>query len=57
MVSSKQLVEKIGTERVKYIASLEDTAKYLKRQVKKGDVVVVMGAGNITKLSDQLKSS
>lgn len=57
LVSSESLVRAVGSDKVKYIAQLSDVVKYLKRQVKSGDVVVVMGAGDVNKVSEELLES
>lgn len=54
LTSSESLVRSIGSDKVKYIANLNDALKYLKRQVKSGDVVLVMGAGDVNKVSQEL---
>jgi len=51
IVSSKKLAEKI---RAKYIPGIEDAEKYLRKNLKGGEVVIVMGAGDIYKLVNQL---
>ncbi|NQV13166.1 MAG: UDP-N-acetylmuramate--L-alanine ligase [Parcubacteria group bacterium] len=54
-VTARDLAEEIGNQskNVKYInyAKLVD---YLRENVKKGDVVLIMGAGDITKVADKL---
>lgn len=55
LINSRQLVEGIGLAGVKYIPNLMEVVKYLKRQVKSGEVIVVMGAGDVNKISDMLK--
>ena len=51
-VSSKELVEKINKENVVYVA-LPDTEKYIKEKIASGDVLIIMGAGEIYKLADK----
>jgi UDP-N-acetylmuramate--alanine ligase len=56
-VSTPALVEKIrsfGHKNVVYSPSYEAIEKYLAENAKDGDAVIVMGAGSVTKLSDQL---
>ncbi|MEJ5172985.1 MAG: UDP-N-acetylmuramate--L-alanine ligase [Hydrogenothermaceae bacterium] len=53
-VSGKKLVDKISEKRknVFYVEDLEEAKKFLTGTVKKGDVIITLGAGNITTLSD-----
>lgn len=53
-VSSKKLVESINRDNVRYIGSLDEIYKYLGGELKDQDVVITMGAGTITNLSDKL---
>jgi UDP-N-acetylmuramate-alanine ligase len=51
------LVEKIrsfGHKNVVYAANYDTIESYLAENAKAGDAVIVMGAGSVTKLSDQL---
>lgn len=50
-VSSQKLAEKVGNK-VIYIPSIEKTVDYLKENLRGGEVVLVMGAGDIYKLVD-----
>ncbi|NPA58007.1 MAG: UDP-N-acetylmuramate--L-alanine ligase [Aquificae bacterium] len=52
---SQDVREKSGKP-VYFAPDLEKTASLLKNILKNGDVVVIMGAGSITKLSDSLKT-
>ena len=52
-VSSEGLVEKIG-DRAEYCGSFERVAEALTRDAKEGDLVIVMGAGDIYKVYDIL---
>ena len=52
-VTSKGLAEAIG-ERAEYCGSFENVAKALTRDAKEGDLVIVMGAGDIYKVYDFL---
>ena len=36
------------------IMELEDVANYLKENVKENDLVLTLGAGNVTKISDMI---
>lgn len=51
-VSSEILVKKINRKHVIYIP-LCDIEKYIKENIKSGDVLIIMGAGDIYKLADQ----
>lgn len=51
-VSGKTLADKISG--AKYISLFEDIASYIKETAKTDDIVITMGAGTITKLSDLL---
>ena len=55
-VSSKMLVEEIAKlgEDVKYIGELDEVVKYLAEHTKKEDVVITMGAGDVTEVGDKL---
>ena len=56
IVSSQDLVEKLIENKVDaiFIKDFEEIAKYIKKIVKKGDIVLTIGAGDITHLSDLL---
>jgi UDP-N-acetylmuramate--alanine ligase len=51
-VSSKKLVKKIEKDNVLY-AAYDKAEKYIKENIKPGDVLVIMGAGDIYKLVDK----
>jgi UDP-N-acetylmuramate--alanine ligase len=52
-VSSEKLAEEIkAQDEVIYIPSIKGAADYLKRYLKGGEVVIIMGAGDIYKLAD-----
>lgn len=61
-VSSQELVEKIGIrnkelgirQEVMYISTLEGCEKYLRENVERGDVVILMGAGNVFRIGESL---
>lgn len=55
-VNSEMLVDKMKQNGINsiYISSFEDIAKYIKENAKPNDIVLTIGAGNITKLSDLL---
>ena len=60
-ISSKKLVEKIGKESIVYCACLpagrrqfDKIEKFVKENIKSGDVLVVMGAGDIYKIADKI---
>lgn len=55
-VNSQMLVDKIkqnGTNAI-YISSFEDIVKYVKENIEPNDIILTIGAGNITHLSDLL---
>ena len=56
LVSSKQLSDSINniSGNCEYISTFEDIAEYLKSNVSEDDIVLTVGAGNITKLSQLL---
>lgn len=49
-ISSKDISDKI--ENARYISDFSEIAEHLKENVKQGDIVITMGAGTITDLSD-----
>jgi UDP-N-acetylmuramate--alanine ligase len=49
-VSSQKLAEEVNS--AEYIGSIEEVADYLNKNVGKEEVIIIMGAGNIYKLSD-----
>ncbi len=51
-VSSEKLVKKINRKNVKYFL-LQNIEKYIKKNIKNGDVLIIMGAGDIYKLADK----
>lgn len=53
-ISSQKIVDQIGKENVKYIATLEQVTKYLRDNTNQSDVVLVMGAGDVNKVSKEL---
>lgn len=56
-ISSEKLYEEIKKIRpVQYIAHVDDIADKIIPQLKDGDVVITMGAGDVTHVSDQLVS-
>lgn len=52
LVSSKQLADEINkySKNAKYISTLEETAEYLKENLKENDILLTIGAGTVTKL-------
>ena len=50
-ISSKDIVEQVSKDSVRYIRDFEDTASYLIKNLHEGDIVINMGAGDIYKLS------
>ncbi len=55
-ISSRDLVDKLKENNVNalYIPKFEDITEYLKKIMKSGDIILTIGAGNITYLSDTL---
>jgi len=56
-VSSERLVESIqsfGHKNVRYVPTLPEIPTILDRELKEGDLVILMGAGNIWKVSEDL---
>lgn len=51
LVSSRDLVLAIGKKNVEYSGRFEEAVRYLTQNIKRGDVVVNMGAGDIYRLS------
>lgn len=54
LVNSKQLAEAVGKKSVSYIGSADETLKNLKPEIKEGDIVFFMGAGDTDKIAKQL---
>lgn len=55
-VSSQKLVEEIAKldKDAKYIGKLDEAVKYLAKHAKKDDVIITMGAGDVTEVGDKL---
>lgn len=55
-ISSRDLVEKLVNNKVNaiYLPTFDEIRKYLKENMKSGDIILTIGAGNITHLSDKL---
>jgi len=53
-VSSEKLVESISNDKVIYLDSFSKATEHLKNNLKKGDVCLIMGAGDIYKLTEAL---
>lgn len=51
-VTSKKLTESIGKSNVIYIDNFDKTAQYIKENVSDGDIVLLMGAGDVNKIGD-----
>jgi UDP-N-acetylmuramate--alanine ligase len=49
-VNSEKLVKAINKQSVIYLSTYEEIQKYLKKEIKPGNVVIIMGAGDIYKL-------
>ena len=59
-ISSKKMVEEIRKKTkkdAKYISALNKTANYLKKKLKGGEVIIVMGAGDIYEITGLLAAS
>jgi UDP-N-acetylmuramate--alanine ligase len=52
-VSSEKLIRAINNERAGYLPK-EKVKNYLKKNLKSGGVVIIMGAGDIYKIADNL---
>jgi UDP-N-acetylmuramate--alanine ligase len=50
-VTAKALVESIGRAEVEYAASVEEGIEALVREARKGDVILTLGAGNVSQAS------
>lgn len=53
-VSSQALVEKVGNPRVQYIGGLHEAADFVSQNATKGTIILVMGAGDSTKVSRRI---
>ncbi len=54
-ISSQKLVQEVGKSNVNYIpGNIEEIAKQLSGIIKEGDLILIMGAGNITDLGPEL---
>lgn len=51
-VNSEYLAKKINRQNVIYM-NITDTEKYVKKNIKRGEVLIIMGAGNIYKLTEK----
>ena len=51
------LIERGFENKIIYIPKLKDISEYLEQNIKKGDMVLVMGAGDIIRVSDELLRS
>ncbi len=54
LVTSRELVEAIGKENVTYIGSVSETLEKLKPEIRSGDIVFFMSAGDTDKLAKDL---
>jgi UDP-N-acetylmuramate--alanine ligase len=52
--SAKQLADKTNNANVHFIASLQDTTKFLLQELKSGDVVLVLSAGDANQINQVL---
>ncbi len=53
-ISSRDIVEKVNKKQVSYLADFEQVCDFLVSRVGYGNIVIVMGAGDIYKLSEKL---
>ena len=61
-VSSKDVVEKIGIrnqesgikQKLNYISTLSECEKYLREKAERGDVIILMGAGDVFRIGENL---
>jgi UDP-N-acetylmuramate--alanine ligase len=53
-VASEDLVRMMGRPGVVHIADLKEATKWLTKQLRPGDVVITMGAGDITQVGEEL---
>lgn len=60
-VSSKELVKKIveaqnfaSKKNIQYIPTLDECEKYLRKNIERGDVVLLMGAGDVFRIGENL---
>lgn len=51
-INSQKLIEKINRENIIYLP-LCDIEKYIKENIRSGDILIIMGAGDIYKLADK----
>jgi UDP-N-acetylmuramate--alanine ligase len=60
-VTGKLLVDSLTEDgfagRLAYIPKLQDVSDYLSRNIKKDDIVLIMGAGDITRVTEDLLKS
>ncbi len=56
-ISAEDLVDKLIANNVnaKYMPTFEEIIKFLKNELKPNDIILTIGAGDITKLSDMIK--
>ena len=52
-VSAEKLVKKINKENVLYLPT-ENLEEYIKTNIKSGEVLIIMGAGDIYKVAEQI---
>ena len=55
-VSSQDLVDKINSlgKKAIYIQNFDDIINYLKENVKENDIILTLGAGTVTQISDKI---
>jgi UDP-N-acetylmuramate--alanine ligase len=55
--SALELVKRMDQAKVVFVAGLEEGTKYLRRNVRPGDVVMTLGAGNVNRVADKLSEN
>lgn len=53
-ISSKDIVESVGSDKVKYVPSIEAAANFLIPNVSSGDMILTVGAGDIYTLAPRI---
>ncbi|MEK7097367.1 MAG: UDP-N-acetylmuramate--L-alanine ligase [Patescibacteria group bacterium] len=53
-VHSKDLIDKIKGQEVKYVPTLDEVEKYLREHIERNDVILLMGAGDVFRVGERL---
>jgi UDP-N-acetylmuramate--alanine ligase len=61
-IHTKDLIKKVKSQKskdieIKYIPTLQECEKYLKENIVKGDIVILMGAGDVFRIGENLIKS